>query len=184
MRTLVLEQKAEIERLNKKELEDRQAIIHLETRLKNNEKQLAKRPPIDDISAKLKVLESEHESLKQSLKESHERETKTKKELEDKHAQAMVEVAEKLKTSNNRIKTLVSKLKTAEAEAADVDELIFHNSSWYKKHDPPAGFSDDEEQDEAESSGSSEHQSDDDSGDASGKDDMYQASDDNPKSSE
>jgi hypothetical protein len=36
-RTLVLEQKAEIERLNKKEAEDRQAITLLETRLKNNE---------------------------------------------------------------------------------------------------------------------------------------------------
>ncbi|KAK1616520.1 hypothetical protein QYE76_022037 [Lolium multiflorum] len=37
LRTLVLEQKAEIERLNKKEAEDRHAIIFLETRLKNNE---------------------------------------------------------------------------------------------------------------------------------------------------
>ncbi|KAK1682853.1 hypothetical protein QYE76_043701 [Lolium multiflorum] len=37
LRTLVLEQKAEIERLNKKEAEDRQAIILLDTRLKNNE---------------------------------------------------------------------------------------------------------------------------------------------------
>jgi hypothetical protein len=33
----VLEQKAEIERLNKKEVEDQQAIALLETRLKNNE---------------------------------------------------------------------------------------------------------------------------------------------------
>jgi hypothetical protein len=37
MRTLVLEQKAEIERLYKKEAEDRQAFTILETRLKNNE---------------------------------------------------------------------------------------------------------------------------------------------------
>ncbi|KAK1648048.1 hypothetical protein QYE76_065853 [Lolium multiflorum] len=125
MRTLVLEQKAKIERLYKKEAEDRQAITILETRLKNNEEQLAKRPSIDDISAKLKVLESKHESLKQSLKESHESETKTKKELEDKHAQGMAEMAEKLKTCNNRVKSLSTKLKAAEAEAADVDELIF-----------------------------------------------------------
>jgi hypothetical protein len=58
------------------------------------------------------------------------------------------------------------------------------HSAWYKKHDVPAGFSDNEDGDEAEGSGSSVHQSDDDSGDASGKDDTYQASDDNLKSSE
>ena len=34
-------------------------------------------------------------------------------------------MAEKLKASNSRAKTLSSKLKAAEAEAADVDELIF-----------------------------------------------------------
>ncbi|KAK1680062.1 hypothetical protein QYE76_040910 [Lolium multiflorum] len=312
---LVVEQKAEIERLNKKEAEDQQAIILLETRLKNNEELLAKRPSIDKISAKLEVLESEHESLQQSLKESQERETKMKKELEDKHAQAMTEMAEKLKTSNNRVKTPASKLKTAEAEATDIDELIFHkdftspasllgfewkkdtgisrteayeearnsiddlieasrnisqklslkkartavidtmtklmkmvpelirdwqessahgaaatalamckahfaamdfatiargvpkvtnvkqalaetqgfdmlfaervdNSSWYKKHDIPAGFTDDEEDDEVEGSGSSAHQSGDDFGDGSAKDSTYQASDDKPESSE
>ncbi|KAK1660623.1 hypothetical protein QYE76_048782 [Lolium multiflorum] len=125
LRTLVLEQKSEIERLNKKEAEDRQAIIHLETRLKNNEELLANRPSIDEISARLTVLETEHESLQQSLKESYERETRTKKELEEKHTQAMMEMAEKLKASNSRAKTLSSKLKAAEAEAADVDELIF-----------------------------------------------------------
>jgi hypothetical protein len=64
-------------------------------------------------------------SLQQSLKECHEHETKTKNELEEKHAETMSEMAEKLKTSNNRVKTLVPKLKAAEAEAADVDELIF-----------------------------------------------------------
>jgi hypothetical protein len=85
---------------------------------------LAKRPSVDEISAKLEVLESKHESLQKSLKESHKRETKTKKELEEKHAPAMEEMAEKLKTSN-RVKTLASKLKTAEAEAKDIDELIF-----------------------------------------------------------
>nr|XP_051230252.1 intracellular protein transport protein uso1-like [Lolium perenne] len=119
MRTLVLEQKAEIERLNRKEAEDRQTIILPET------KQLAKRPSVDDISAKLKVLESENESLKQSLKESHENETKTKKELEDKHTQAMAEMAKKLKTSTHRVKSLSTKLKAAEVEATNVDELIF-----------------------------------------------------------
>ena len=37
----------------------------------------------------------------------------------------MAEMADKLKNSNNRVKTLTSKLKAAEAEATDVDELIF-----------------------------------------------------------
>ncbi|KAK1666404.1 hypothetical protein QYE76_054563 [Lolium multiflorum] len=86
---------------------------------------LAKRPSIDEICAKLQVLESEHESLQQSLKESHENETKLKTELEDKHAQEMSEMAEKLKNSNNIVKTLASKLKAAEVEATNIDKLIF-----------------------------------------------------------
>ena len=86
---------------------------------------LANRPSIDEISAKLTVLETVHESLQQSLKESHEKETRTKKELEEEHAQAMVEMAEKLKTSNNRVKTLATKLKAAETEAVDIDKMIF-----------------------------------------------------------
>jgi hypothetical protein len=46
--------------------------------------------------------------------------------LEAKHAQEMTEMAEKLKNNNNRVKTLASKLKAAEAaEAVDVDKLIF-----------------------------------------------------------
>jgi chromosome segregation ATPase len=89
---------------------------------------LASRPSIDAISAELEVLKSEHASLQQSLKESHEKETKTKKELEENHAQAMSEMAEKLKTSNNRVKTLVSKAKAYEAEASDIDELIFRKN--------------------------------------------------------
>jgi Fe2+ transport system protein B len=86
---------------------------------------LAKRPSIDEIFAKLQVLESEHESLQKFLKESHENETKLKKDLQDKHAQEMSEMAEKLKNSNSRVKTLPSKLKAAEAEATDVDKMIF-----------------------------------------------------------
>nr|XP_051216647.1 pre-mRNA-splicing ATP-dependent RNA helicase prp28-like [Lolium perenne] len=70
LRTLVLEQKQEIERLYKKEAEDQQAIAILETRLKNNEEQLAKRPSIDSISAELEVLKTEHSSLEKFLKES------------------------------------------------------------------------------------------------------------------
>jgi ATP-dependent RNA circularization protein (DNA/RNA ligase family) len=40
----------------------------------------------------------------------------------------MSEMAEKLKTSNNRVKTLVSKAKAYEAEASDIDELIFRKN--------------------------------------------------------
>jgi hypothetical protein len=71
------------------------------------------------------VLKAEHTSLKNFLKESAEKETKAKKELEEKHAQAMLELAEKLKTSYQRVKTLVSKAKAYEVEAADIDELIY-----------------------------------------------------------
>jgi hypothetical protein len=46
-------------------------------------------------------LESEHESVQQSLKKSHERENKLKNELEERHAQEMMEMAERLKNSNN-----------------------------------------------------------------------------------
>jgi hypothetical protein len=70
-------------------------------------------------------LETEHESLQASLKDSYEIETKMKKELEDKHAEAMSEMAEKLKNNNARVKTLASKLKAAEAEATDIDRMIF-----------------------------------------------------------
>jgi choline kinase len=37
----------------------------------------------------------------------------------------MAEMAEKLKTSHQRIKTLVSKVKTYEAESTGIDEMIF-----------------------------------------------------------
>jgi hypothetical protein len=71
------------------------------------------------------VLKTEYASLEKFLKESSEKETKAKRELEEKHAKAMSELAEKLKTSNQRVKTLVSKAKAYEAEESDIDELIF-----------------------------------------------------------
>jgi Fe2+ transport system protein B len=149
---LVLEKKAEIERLTKSGGEDKQAIELLETRLKKNEgtgspllkipqrthlhiyeklafrltEKLANLPSIDDISAELEVLKSEHASLQKSLNESHERETKTKKELEEKHAQAMAEMAKKLKASQQIVKNLVAKGNTYEAEG--IDEMIFHKN--------------------------------------------------------
>ncbi|KAK1647490.1 hypothetical protein QYE76_065295 [Lolium multiflorum] len=81
------------------------------------------------------ISESEHESLQGALKESHENETKLKKDLEDKHAQEMSEMAEKLKTSNNRVKTLATKLKAAEMEAADIDKMIFPLLGFERKKD-------------------------------------------------
>jgi hypothetical protein len=71
------------------------------------------------------VLKAEHASLKNFLKESSKKETKEKRELEEKHAKAMIELAEKLKASNQRVKTLASMAKAYEAEANDIDELIF-----------------------------------------------------------
>jgi hypothetical protein len=49
----------------------------------------------------------------------------SKKELETKNEQAMAKMAEKLNTSNNRVKPLTTKLKSAEAEAAEIDNIIF-----------------------------------------------------------
>ncbi|KAM0906072.1 hypothetical protein ACQ4PT_017027 [Festuca glaucescens] len=86
---------------------------------------LAKRPSVDDISAKLKMLEAMHESVQASLNESQENETKLKKELEAKHALAMVELEKKLKVSDEKVNSLSSQLKIAEAEAKAVDDIIF-----------------------------------------------------------
>ncbi|KAK1683058.1 hypothetical protein QYE76_043906 [Lolium multiflorum] len=42
---------------------------------------------------------------------------------------------EKLKTSDERVKTLASKLKSAEAEAKDIDNIIFHLLGFERKDD-------------------------------------------------
>ncbi|KAK1648919.1 hypothetical protein QYE76_066724 [Lolium multiflorum] len=47
--------------------------IALETRLKIFEEEIAKRPSIDDLSAKVEVLKAENESLKNFMKESSRR---------------------------------------------------------------------------------------------------------------
>ncbi|KAK1617664.1 hypothetical protein QYE76_023181 [Lolium multiflorum] len=86
---------------------------------------LSNKPSVDNISAQLKTLEGVHESLQATLEESQENDTKIKKELETKHAQAMMEMKEKLKTSDDRVKTLASKLKSSEAEAQAIDKIIF-----------------------------------------------------------
>ncbi|KAK1680331.1 hypothetical protein QYE76_041179 [Lolium multiflorum] len=79
--------------------DSQKAISILETRVKNYEEEIAKHPSIDTLSAKIEVLEAENESLKNFLKESSEEEAKKKKELLEKHAQDMAELADKLKKS-------------------------------------------------------------------------------------
>jgi uncharacterized protein YlxW (UPF0749 family) len=75
-------------------------------------------------------LHAEHESLQATLKESQLNETKPKKEMETKHEQAMSELREKLKTSENRVKTLASKLKSSEAEVVAIDKIIFRKKCY------------------------------------------------------
>jgi hypothetical protein len=79
-------------------------------------------------------------------------------------------------------------IKNLLAETRGFDKLFTNrmdHSSWYEKHDLPAGFGDDEEEDEEEGSGSSAHQSCEESGEGSAKDSTYHASnEDKPESSE
>ncbi|KAK1653416.1 hypothetical protein QYE76_071221 [Lolium multiflorum] len=110
-------------------LDSQKAIALLETRLKNFEEENAKRPSIDDLSAKIKVLEAENESLKNFMKESSVEENKKRKELLEKHAQEVSDLAEKLKKSHQRVQTLASKNKSYEAEAEAIDKMIFHMAS-------------------------------------------------------
>jgi ElaB/YqjD/DUF883 family membrane-anchored ribosome-binding protein len=149
----VLEQKIEIEMLQKRDAERQKSIAILETRLKNYEgndsdlaprffnatiffeltvffyfrlsEQLAKRPSVDELSAELEVLKDGHDSLQEFLKEYSEKETDKKNEVEEKHAQAIADLTDKLKKSNAWIKTLVSKAKAYNMEAEDIGKLIF-----------------------------------------------------------
>ncbi|KAK1617646.1 hypothetical protein QYE76_023163 [Lolium multiflorum] len=125
LRTHVLEHKKEIELLQTRDAESQKAIALLETRLKNFEEEIAKRPSIDDLSAKVEVLEAENESLKNFMKESSDEENKERKELLEKHAHEVSDLAEKLKKSHQRIQTLASKNKSYEAEAEAIDKMIF-----------------------------------------------------------
>ncbi|KAK1648867.1 hypothetical protein QYE76_066672 [Lolium multiflorum] len=106
LRTHILEQKKEIELLQTRDADSQKAIAQLETRLKKFEEEIAKRPSIDDFSAKIKVLEAENESLKNFMKESSAEENKKRKELLEKHSQEVSDLAEKLKKSHQRVQTL------------------------------------------------------------------------------
>ncbi|KAK1647973.1 hypothetical protein QYE76_065778 [Lolium multiflorum] len=94
LRVLVLEQKAEIEGLQKSYAESQQAISILETRVKK------------------------HIGI-------HRERDQNERELEEKHAQEVSDLAEKLKKSNQRIKTLAAKNRTYETEAENIDKMIF-----------------------------------------------------------
>ncbi|KAK1651431.1 hypothetical protein QYE76_069236 [Lolium multiflorum] len=72
---------------------------------------------LSDLESSLKVFFADHKNVRQ--------ETKEKKECEEEDAQAIADLNEKLRKSNTRIKTLVSKAKTSEKEADDIDKLIF-----------------------------------------------------------
>ncbi|KAK1668484.1 hypothetical protein QYE76_056643 [Lolium multiflorum] len=134
LRTHVLEQKKEIELLQTRDAESQKAIAILETRLKGYEEEIAKRPSIDTLSAKVEVLEAENESLKNFLKESSEEETKKRKELLEKHAQEVSDLAKKLKESQQRVQTLASKNKSYEAEAEAIDKMIFYFAGSWVPH--------------------------------------------------
>nr|XP_051229649.1 uncharacterized protein LOC127347510 [Lolium perenne] len=103
LRVHVLEQMKEIEGLRQNAENSQKALSILETRVKNYEEEIAKRPTIDALSAKIQVLEAENESLKNFLKESSAKETTEKKELLEKHARDMAELADKLKKSQQRV---------------------------------------------------------------------------------
>ncbi|KAK1614880.1 hypothetical protein QYE76_020397 [Lolium multiflorum] len=125
LRTHILEQKKEIELSQTRDADSQKAIAQLETRLKKFEEEIAKRPSIDDLSAKIKVLEAENESLKNFTKESSAEENKKRKELLEKHSQEVSDLAEKLKKSHQRVQTLASKNNRYEAEAEAIDKMIF-----------------------------------------------------------
>jgi Fe2+ transport system protein B len=85
----------------------------------------AKHSSFDNLSAKVKVLEAENESLKAFMNESSEKENQARKELSEKHARDLAELTEKLKKSQHRVTSLVAKNKAQEAEAEAIDKLIF-----------------------------------------------------------
>nr|XP_051190525.1 uncharacterized protein LOC127303857 [Lolium perenne] len=180
LRVHVLQQITEIEALRQNAENSQKAIQLLETRLRE---ETAKHSSFDDLSAKVKVLEAENESLKAFIKESSDKENEARKELSEKHARELAELNDKLKKSQSRVTSLVAKNKVQEAEAEAIDKLIFHGSDmgailsetkgfeqlfvrrvnhsfWYHKYDLPKGFSDAEEEEGepeyyAEGSGSS-----------------------------
>ncbi|KAK1611098.1 hypothetical protein QYE76_034771 [Lolium multiflorum] len=122
LRVHVLEQIAEIEGLRQHAENSKKDIQLLETRL---QEETAKHSSFDELSAKVKVLEAENESLKTFIQESSSKETEARKELSEKHARDLAELNEKLERSQGRVISTVSKNKVLEAEAEAIDKLIF-----------------------------------------------------------
>ncbi|KAK1618185.1 hypothetical protein QYE76_023702 [Lolium multiflorum] len=116
LRTHILEQKKEIELLQPGTRIVRKPLRSWRPASKN-----LKCPSIDDLSAKIKVLEAEAESLKNFMNESSAEENKKRKELLEKHAQEVSDLAEKLKKSHQRVQTLAAKNKSYEAEEEAID---------------------------------------------------------------
>ncbi|KAK1612379.1 hypothetical protein QYE76_036052 [Lolium multiflorum] len=92
LRVHVLEQIAEIEGLRQHVENSKKDIQLLETRL---QEETAKHSSFDELSAKVKVLEAENESLKAFIQESSSKETEARKELSEKHARDLAELNEK-----------------------------------------------------------------------------------------
>ncbi|KAK1670908.1 hypothetical protein QYE76_059067 [Lolium multiflorum] len=122
LRVHVLEQITEIEGLRQNAENSQKAIQLLETRL---QEETAKHSKFDELSAKVKVLEAENESLKTFIQESSNKETQARKELSEKHTRVLADLNEKLEKSQGRVISLVAKNKVLEAEAEAVDQLIF-----------------------------------------------------------
>ena len=85
----------------------------------------AKRSSFDELSAKVKVLEAENESLKTFIQESSSKETEARKELSEKHARDKAELIDKLEKSQGRVLSVISKNRVLEEEAEAIDKLIF-----------------------------------------------------------
>ncbi|KAK1661818.1 hypothetical protein QYE76_049977 [Lolium multiflorum] len=122
LRIHVLEQITEIEGLRQNAENSQKAIQLLETRLKEES---AKRSSLDELSAKVTVLEAENESLRNFMKESSSKETEARRELSEKHSREKAELIDKLEKSQGRVISTVAKNKALETEAEAIDKLIF-----------------------------------------------------------
>ncbi|KAK1687025.1 hypothetical protein QYE76_047873 [Lolium multiflorum] len=112
----------EIEGLRQNAENSQKAIQLLETRLRE---ETAKHSSFDELSAKVKVLEAENESLKTFIQESSNKETEARKELSEKHARDLAELNEKLEKSQGCVLSAIAKNRVLEAEAEAIDKLIF-----------------------------------------------------------
>ncbi|KAK1696517.1 hypothetical protein QYE76_013214 [Lolium multiflorum] len=126
LRVHVLEQITEIEGLRQNAENSQKLSSCLRPAFKvRDPEETAKHSKFDELSAKVKVLEAENESLKTFIQESSNKETEARKELSEKHARDLAELNEKLEKSQGRVISLVAKNKVLEAEAEAIDQLIF-----------------------------------------------------------